>query len=355
MLTKYFDEEFQKIKSIIKDFSMANEILSLKYNKNYATPGHDDMKTNAYSNMINFLSYSYKSSFAPTPFPINHNSHYNTAGSYPSESLADHPNYTRERHNYMSLALENKSNKRSVVSVGYNRRPDPMLISNNTGKVDIEKRIRLENLKKHLSTRFERETAPMQTTPYNRDIRSQIQSQIARFSSHTSGKPNRSYKPMSAIKQRRTTTAPINKNYNRVKTNDYGNNRNKNNMFPSTLQSKLNSNKSGPINPSKYSRKKNRDKASYEYFISIANQSISKQYRENSDFAPEQPKRIMNEYEDEMNSNANHVFDDQSEPRDKELDDKMRSYKDNIAEQNIGQVVNHMDKAHQDYNQSLQK
>ena len=90
---------------------MANQILSLKHNKNYAAPGLDDMKTNAYSHMINFLSHSYKNVFVPASFHTNLNSHYNTTGSYPSENFSDHLNFTRDGHNYMSLALDNKSKK----------------------------------------------------------------------------------------------------------------------------------------------------------------------------------------------------------------------------------------------------
>ena len=56
--------ENKKIKGVLKDFSVSKDLLSMKQSKKYATPGSEDMTSNVYSYLINFLSYGYKSNLA---------------------------------------------------------------------------------------------------------------------------------------------------------------------------------------------------------------------------------------------------------------------------------------------------
>lgn len=347
MLSKYFDDEFSKIKDILKDFSMSNELLNNKQSKNYAAPGHDDMKANAYSHLIRFLSYSNKT-VPQSKLPHMNSTNYYTAGNY-NYRMRDYQNRTSDGHNYVSLNSETRSNKRSVGSVGYNRQRNPISNLKFDGRVDIDKKIKLDNLKKLLSTRFDKEIEMVSSTPYHKDISSQIQKQISKFSSHTSGKPFRSYKPTSALKQRRTTTAPAGQVLLRsgVGRGDYSVGAEQK-ALPSTVAAKLSSNKSGPINPPRgFSRKSKRDKASYNYFISVATHSIAKFKRTSDTPFGSQPDSVKNDSEhEEMFKQIN---DYQSENRDRELDNKMEHYRENMDNNNIGDVVEHMEKKHNTY------
>lgn len=183
------------------------------------------------------------------------------------------------------------------------------------------------------------------STGYPTDMTSQGFSQKAGFSTNLSTRSNRRFNhPSSALQQRRTTNPNRMNNLVRLNKDDYHSAQNQRTKLPSTTQSNLISNKSGPLHkPRKFSRRQKRDKASYEYFLSIASQSLSKQKRDSATPYLSQPESInpnnRTEIEDEE---SNQEFDDQH--KDEELQDKMHTYKNNLENQRIGSIVNHMQK-----------
>lgn len=154
LLSKYFEEDFNKIKGILKDFSISKQLLNLKQSKKYATPGTDDLSANVYSYLINFLSYGYKNPIAPSSAPHGYNSTLTIEGpkseGYPLQRYRESPNVSNGNYttNYGFRQEDKRTlNKRSVASVGYNLQRNPIASLKNAGRIDIEKRIHLDNLK----------------------------------------------------------------------------------------------------------------------------------------------------------------------------------------------------------------
>ena len=81
-----------------------------------------------------------------------------TMSRYREQASLDKGNYYT---NYTSLRDDKlkSSSKRSVASVGFNVHRNPISLLNKAGKINIETRIHLDNLKKQLSNKFEKEMA----------------------------------------------------------------------------------------------------------------------------------------------------------------------------------------------------
>lgn len=188
------------------------------------------------------------------------------------------------------------------------------------------------------------------STGYPTDLASQGFNHKARFSTNLSTRSNRRFNhPSSALHHRRTTNPHRVNKLVRMHKDDYHSAQNQRTNLPSTVQNNLLSNKSGPLHkPRKFSRRQKRDKASYEYFLSIASQSLSKQKRDSTTPYLSQPDSInqhnRTEVEDEE---SNRQFDDPH--KDEELEEKMQTYKNNLENQRIGGIVNHMENLRSTY------
>ena len=151
LLSKFFQEDFKKIKGVLKDFSISKQLLQGMHKKKYAAPGTEDLVSNVYSYFLNFLSYSYKTSpnaeLQSTMHPEFANSKYR-----------ENPNLAGGNNTYYGNR-DHGMNKRSAATMNYSQPRNPIASLKNAGKVDIEKRIHLDNLKKHLSNKFEKETS----------------------------------------------------------------------------------------------------------------------------------------------------------------------------------------------------
>ena len=150
------------------------------------------------------------------------------------------------------------------------------------------------------------------------------------------------------MNQRRTAALNKANNILAIQKEDYNSTQNQRSNLPSSMNARLNSNKSGPIqNPNKISRKQKRDKASYEYFISIASKSLARGLKDCQTPYLSQPDSIKdackNHYDDDQ------LFNQDDEGKDAELQNKMNKYKENIHEENIGSIVNHMDNIRSTY------
>lgn len=272
LLTKYFDEDYEKIKHVVKDFCMSSQLLSLKQAKNYSAPGYENTNSHTFTHLMNFLSFSHKNTSGSKQRQMGSTQYYSDVNSHLAHNFMDYGSQANPDRNYMSLTSDGgRSNKLSVASVGYKRGSYPIRQKNQ--RDNIERRIHLDDIKKQLCKQYEREIGSFQSTPYN-DIRGQIQSQISKFATSSGGKPYRSYKPMSAARQRRTTTAPSGAARVRSSNKNGGPSQQ---TLPSTMHARLGANRSGPINfPRKINKRKKQDKFSYDYFISHAPRSLSK-------------------------------------------------------------------------------
>lgn len=353
MLTKYFQEDFKKIKSVLKDFTVSKDLLNMKQSKKYATPGSDDMNSNVFSYLINFLAYGYKSTMTTT-HPYNNTMStegldYQSNGGIKNKDQRS----TGGRKNYSkySTSHDDKAkfeSKRSVASVGFYQNRNPISSLNNAGRIDIEKRIHLDNLKKHLSNRFEQELAFSTNLPLAGDLRSQLLNHRTRVSGNSMANPKRRFNhPSSAIHNRRAINGNRGNKLTRTNNDDYHSAHNQRQKFPSTLATKLNSNKSGPIShPRKGKSKPKQDKASYEYFLNIASQSLAKKGRRDITTPyMSQPASIAHqENEDLQDTHSQQMNGDNMQDPDLEI--KMQQYKNNIETQEIGSIVNHMHNEH---------
>lgn len=57
LLAKHFKDDFSKIKNVLKDYSMAGELMNMRHSKKYATPGYEEINLKSYSYLIKLLSY----------------------------------------------------------------------------------------------------------------------------------------------------------------------------------------------------------------------------------------------------------------------------------------------------------
>lgn len=314
LLSKFFDEDFRKIKGVLKDFSISKQLLSTKASKTYAAPGSDSLTSNTYSHLINFLSYGYKPHTVTAPNPYQNTMSIDGYTTYGNtiQRFREIPNGANYATNYSSLRDElfRGPSKRSVASVGYNQQRNPIASLNHAGKIDIEKRIHLDNLKRHLSNKFEQEKRVVMQNGYPGDLRSQMLGNNSKFGANLSMKTKRRFQhPSSALHHRRTTNPHRANKLMRINNNEYNSANNDRVKLPSTGNNLI-SNKSGSLHPSKkMNKRQKKDKASYEYFLSIANQSLAKGRKEQTPYYT-QPDTINREIGDVNSESQYHNLED---------------------------------------------
>jgi hypothetical protein len=336
LLSKLFDEDFKKIKGVLQDFSISKQLLNLRQGKKYAAPGTEDLASNTYDYLINFLSYGYKRQGAPSTAPAGAG----YRGTASIETGGDTMYKYREHANmsngnfasrYVSIKddINIGANKKSVITMNYSQQRNPISSLKNAGRMDIEKRIHLDNLKKHLSNKFEKEIAFSINSAYPMDnTLSRKQTFSLNSSTKSKNKFNRQFDPGN----RRPTGQNKNDKLFRVKNMNYHSAHNQRPKFGS----KLASNKSGPLHNRKASRRPKKDKASYQYFLNVASQSLAKHKREIGIPYMSQPESIA--LDDEQ---SHHPYEDDT--KDEDFQNKLMNYKENIENQNIGSIVNHME------------
>jgi hypothetical protein len=232
--------------------------------------------------------------------------------------------------NYNSIRNDTNAgnNKGSIATMNYSQPRNPISSLKNAGRIDIEKRIHLDNLKKHLSNRFEKETAFSFNSAYPNDMRANILNQKQKFTLNPSTKSNNRFNPG----DRRPTNPTKDDKLMRIKNGDYHSAQNQRNR----LNSKLAANKSGPLYRRKASRRAKKDNASYQYFLSIASQSLAKHKRDINTPYMSQPESIPID-----DNQSQHPYEDIT--KDDDLQQKIINYKDNIETKDIGSIVDHME------------
>jgi hypothetical protein len=350
LLAKYFKDDFSKIKTVLKDYSMAGELMNMKQSKKYATPGYEEINLKSYSYLIKLLSYWNKNPQHPQTVQIGYNTMSTEGGNknftmsrYREQASLDKGNYYT---NYTFLRDDKikSGSKRSVASVGFNVHRNPISLLNKAGKINIETRIHLDNLKKQLSNKFEKEMAFSINWGNAGDVRAQLLNHRERFAGNMTAKSKRRFNhPNSALHNRRGTANQRATHLMRLNKDDYHSAQNQRNKYPSSLGHHLASNKSGPLHQPRKFRKSRKDKVSYEYFLSIASQSIAKNKRDIASPYMSQPETVVKYDNTDLDDNQSNQLN-KDEMKDSELEEKMLTYKNNMEHEDIGSIVNHMEK-----------
>lgn len=172
----------------------------------------------------------------------------------------------------------------------------------------------------------------------------QLLNHKANFTGNVTSKSKRRFNhPNSALHNRRGTTNQRAAYLMRLNKDDYHSAQNQRTKFPPSFGHHLASNKSGPLqHPRKY-RKSRKDKVSYEYFLSVASQSIAKNKRDIVSPYMSQPETIVKYDNTDLDENQSNQLN-RDDMKDSELEEKMLSYKNNMEHEDIGSIVNHMEK-----------
>ena len=157
LLSKYFNDSEYNLRNcinILKDFTISNELLNYKTTKSYATPGADDLSINLYSCLMKFLNYGFRSKQKCSNLSNTQNKEFT------NEVMGNYATLNRYKENWNRFQEQTQSNyssiredtlkgtnKRSVASVGFSNPRNPISSLKWAGRMEIEKRIHLDNLK----------------------------------------------------------------------------------------------------------------------------------------------------------------------------------------------------------------
>ena len=157
------------------------------------------------------------------------------------------------------------SNQRALALANYSQPREPIEAHQNPERIDIEKRIYIDSLKRHLSNKFEKESGGGKYQGGPGDLRAYFKSQRSRFSTHMPHiSKNRMSNAHSTMGQRRTTN-PSKHRLIRISNEQYHTSQQRQRRIPNMSNMKSESHRSGPLyNSRKMSRRIKRDTETYK-------------------------------------------------------------------------------------------
>jgi len=249
-----------------------------KHTTKYAAPGYGEINMNIYSYLISLLSFEYEQNTLTLTNYIENNT-FSSMGEADPYIQNFRNRHTRDiQTTYSSHRNERKGNihVKPLAVMDYDQPNEISEVNQNPERVNIEKRIYVDSLKRYLSNRFERERGSAKNQGIPTDLASYFNPK-SRFSTHM---PNISKNRMGEsgnVNRQRRTTIPSKHRLIHVNNDKYYTSQNQRKKFPTTLNSKTESYRSGPLcHRRKLSRKHKNDKVSYSNFNNVGNHSMGK-------------------------------------------------------------------------------
>jgi len=258
LLKKFFKQDFMKIREFVKESSIHKQMNDLnKHKSKYAAPGYGEVTMSIYSYLISLLSFEYEQHNLTLANYIENNA---IEGSDQNDPYIQE--YARTYEKDSRMKRRDNSSQRALVLASYSQPREPIEAHQNPERIDIEKRIYIDSLKRHLSNRFEKEPGGGKYQGGPGDLRAYFKSDRSRFSTHMPHiSKNRMSNAHSTMGQRRTTN-PSKHRLIRISNEQYHTSQQRRHIIPNM---KSESHRSGPLySNGKMSRRRKRDTETYK-------------------------------------------------------------------------------------------
>lgn len=167
LLKKAFREDFTRIRELVKNSSIHKQMKNLNKNKlKYAAPGYQEISVNVHNYLMSLLYFEYKQHTLTLADYIENNSIDFFRENYNENQIQNYPNrFERNLNKTANLKRNGRKNKsqRPLAVMNQSQQIEIVEAHQNPERIDIEKRIYIDSLKRYLYNKFEREIISIKT------------------------------------------------------------------------------------------------------------------------------------------------------------------------------------------------